>query len=150
VYCPPLEIAQDLFTVLAQVGLSNSPRRSKGDLKDVEFIALTLVQRRSGLTVGEIQRRLGVLPAQMSRILRGLESREPPLVSCRNNPFDRRKINVVLTAAGNRALKRYQASRANCLTDLLRYLPGEDLDDLGRLISKVQERLLPADDENAE
>jgi DNA-binding MarR family transcriptional regulator len=137
------QVAQDLYTILAQLGLGCAGRRRKGDLKDAEFIALSLLQRRSGLTVGEIQRRLGVLPAQMSRILRGLESRDRPLVACRINPHDKRKINVVLTAAGARALKGHQAVRANRLTALLSYLPGEDLDDLSRLVSKVQERLSP-------
>jgi DNA-binding MarR family transcriptional regulator len=137
------QIAQDLYTVLAQLGLGGSNRRRKGDLKDAEFVALSLLQRRSGLTVGEIQRRLGVLPAQMSRILRGLESRERPLVTCRINPHDKRKINVVLTAAGVRAVKGHQAVRAHRLTALLSYLPEDDLDELGRLVSKVQERLLP-------
>ncbi len=137
------QIAQNLYTILAQLGLGGASRRRKGDLKDAEFIALSLLQRRSGLTVGEIQRRLGVLPAQMSRILRGLESRDRPLVACRINPDDKRKINVVLTAAGARALKGHQAVRANRLTALLSYLPGEDLDDLSRLVSRVQERLSP-------
>jgi hypothetical protein len=42
------------------------------------------------------------LPAQMSRIIRSLEARERPMIVCRINPQDKRKIDVCLTAAGEK------------------------------------------------
>jgi DNA-binding MarR family transcriptional regulator len=132
------DVARDLFGVLAQLGLT-APRgrRRRAGLKEIEFVALSLLRRRQVLTVGELQRRLGVLPAQMSRILRALESRDRPLVACRINPHDKRKVNVVLTAAGSRALQSYQATRVGRITALLSHLPSADLDDLHRLLDRV-------------
>jgi DNA-binding MarR family transcriptional regulator len=133
------EVARDLFGVLAQLGLAvPRGRRRAGGLKEIEFVALSLLRRRRLLTVGELQRLLGVLPAQMSRVLRGLEGRDRPLVACRINPQDKRKINVALTAAGSRALAAYHAARVGRLTALLSHLPADDLGDLHRLVEHVR------------
>src|SRR5262249_27489479 len=106
------EIARELFDIVTQIGLAAlRGRRPGGDLKEVEFLALSLLQERGTLIVGEIQRQLGVLPAQMSRIIRSLEDRERPFIACRINPRDKRKIDVCLTDAGERALQDYQALR---------------------------------------
>src|SRR5262245_25850163 len=91
------EIAQDLFEVVTHIGLSTlRGRRRVADLKEVEFLTLSLLQHRVSMIVGEIQRMLGVLPAQMSRIIRSLEDRDEPLIICRINPRDKRKIDVCL------------------------------------------------------
>jgi CRISPR system Cascade subunit CasE len=50
------------------------------------------------MIVGDIQRLLGVLPAQMSRIIRSLENRDRPLIACHINPRDKRKVDVVMHA----------------------------------------------------
>src|SRR5205085_10655728 len=87
------ELAQKLFDVITQFCLTiPRHRRRSGDLKDVEFLTLSILSHRDMLIVGDIQRMLGVLPAQMSRIIRSLETREQPLISCRINPQDKRKI----------------------------------------------------------
>ncbi len=126
----------------AQLGLT-APRgrRRIGDLKEVEFITLSILRQHETLIVGDIQRQLGVLPAQMSRIIRSLEDRERPLIACRINPQDKRKIDVALTPAGARAYEEHQAGRIQAVAALLSRLPEEDLDDLQRLLEKVQELL---------
>src|SRR5439155_467625 len=87
------EIAQDLFEVVTQIGLSTlRGRRRVADLKEVEFLTLSILHTRECMIVGDIQRLLGVLPAQMSRIIRALESRDRPLIACRINSRDKRKI----------------------------------------------------------
>ena len=50
-------------------------RRRLGDLKEVEFLTLAILQANGTMIVGDIQRILGVLPAQMSRIIRSMEQR---------------------------------------------------------------------------
>src|SRR5262249_34709946 len=105
-------IARDLFEVITQVELSGLPnRRRLGDLKEIEFLTLSILESHGTMIVGDIQRLLGVLPAQMSRIIRALENRERPLIACRINPSDKRKIDVCLTPAGEKALEEYQGSR---------------------------------------
>src|SRR5215218_4696000 len=106
------ELAQDLFNVVTQLCLAvPRGRRRSGDLKEVEFLTLSILRHHEPLIVGDIQRLLGVLPAQMSRIIRSLESRERPLIACRINPHDKRKIDVALTPDGVAAFKEYQNAR---------------------------------------
>ena len=106
------EVAQCLFGLITQFCLATPrARRRSGDLKEVEYLTLALLQQNQSMIVGEIQRLLGVLPAQMSRIIRSLEDRERALIACRINPQDKRKIDVCLTPAGDKALQDYRTPR---------------------------------------
>src|SRR5437899_422707 len=104
------DIAHDLFEVFTRLGLSSGRgRRRGGDLKEAEFLTLALLQLHGTMIVGDIQKLLGVLPAQMSRIIRSLENRQLPLILCHINPRDKRKVDVELTPAGEKALDEYQS-----------------------------------------
>lgn len=132
------EIAQDLFEVVTQICLSTlRGRRRGGGLKEVEFLTLSILQAHGTMIVGDIQRLLAVLPAQMSRIIRSLENRDRPLISCRINSRDKRKIDVCLTPAGEKALLEYQGARVGRIVELLRNLPDEEHDELVRLLEKL-------------
>jgi len=136
------ELAHNLFDVVTQFCLTvPRGRRRSGDLKEIEFLTLSLLNQRDTLIVGDIQRQLGVLPAQMSRIIRALENRERPLIACRINPHDKRKIDVALTPAGVTAFHEYQTTRVRTITTVLGKLGEEDLDDLGRLLGKLHDVL---------
>jgi DNA-binding MarR family transcriptional regulator len=131
-------VAQDLFEVVTQVCLSTlRGRRRAGDLKEVEFLTLSILHAHGTMIVGDIQRLLGVLPAQMSRIIRSLENRERPLIQCRINARDKRKIDVVLTGAGEKALFDYQGARVGRIVEGLRGLPEDELEDIVRLLHKL-------------
>lgn len=136
------EIAQDLFEVLTQLCLA-APRgrRRGGDLREIEFLALSLLQERKTMIVGDMQRQLGVLPAQMSRIIRSLEERPGPLIVCRINQRDKRKVDVCLTDAGANAIAEYQAARVRRIAHLLRDLSDEDQEELVRVLVKVRSTL---------
>jgi DNA-binding MarR family transcriptional regulator len=132
------ETARDLFDVVTQLGLTAMRgRRRTGDLKELEFFTLALLHEHGTMIVGTIQRTLGVLPAQMSRIIRSLESREHPLISCQINPSDKRKVDVCLTEAGQKSLQDYVTSRTDRLVSLMRDLPEEEQEELNRLIEKL-------------
>lgn len=134
------DLAHRLIEIVAQLGLAvPRGRRRHGDLKEVEFLTLSILHQRDTLIVGDIQRQLGVLPAQMSRIIRSLEDRDQPLIACRINPQDKRKIDVALTAAGAKAFQQHETSRIGAVATLLGRLPEDDLDDLQRLLERVQE-----------
>lgn len=136
------ETARDLFQVITQVCLTAlRGRRRPGDLKEVEFLTLSILQEHGTMIVGDIQRILGVLPAQMSRIIRALENRAQPLIACRINPRDKRKIDVCLTEAGEGALNEYQGMRVHRILDLIRDLPDEEQEDLSRLVERLQHLL---------
>jgi DNA-binding MarR family transcriptional regulator len=132
------EIAQDLFEAVVQICLSTlRGRRRAGDLKEVEFLTLSILHAHETMIVGDIQRLLSVLPAQMSRIIRSLENRERPLIQCRINSRDKRKIDVVLTPAGEKTLLDYQGARVGRIVERLRSLPEDELEDVVRLLHKL-------------
>jgi DNA-binding MarR family transcriptional regulator len=137
------ELARQLFDLITEFCLARPRhRRRAGDLKEIEFLTLTLLHRHGTLIVGDIQRHLGVLPAQMSRIIRSLEARERPLIACRINPTDKRKIDVVLTAAGQVAFQDYLSARVTGISHLIDRLNDDDLEDLNRLVEKLHD-LMP-------
>lgn len=132
------EIAQDLFEVVTQIGLSTlRGRRRVADLKEVEFLTLSILHAHDTMIVGDIQRLLGVLPAQMSRIIRALENRDRPLISCRINLRDKRKVDVCLTPAGEKALLDYRNASVSRIVEHLRQLSDDDQDDLTRTLEKL-------------
>ena len=93
------------------------------------------------MIVGDMQRLLGILPAQMSRVIRSLESRQWPLIECRINPKDKRKIDVVLTEAGEKAIHEYQGVRVHRIAQLLQDLPEDDQESLIHLLDRVRSSL---------
>ena len=132
-------IAEELFEVVTRLGLAvPRGRRRPDDLKEIEYLTLSILQDRDTMIVGDIQRLLGVLPAQMSRIIRSLENRREPLITCRINPQDKRKIDVCLTEAGERVLQEYQGVRVRRIVELLHDLPEGDQENLTRLLDKVR------------
>jgi DNA-binding MarR family transcriptional regulator len=132
------EVAHGLFGLITQFCLAGARgrRRAQG-LKEVEFLTLAILHQHETRIVGDLQRVLGVLPAQMSRIIRSLEGREQPLIACRINPQDKRKIDVCLTEAGAHAFLDYQTEHVLALTDLIRHLSDEEREDLVRLLDKL-------------
>jgi DNA-binding MarR family transcriptional regulator len=133
------DTAQNLFDVMTQFCLvAPRGRRRMGELKEVEFLTLAILHEHNTMIVGDIQRLLGVLPAQMSRIIRALESREMPFITCQINPQDKRKIDVTLTESGERALLDYQEMRTQGIADVLRNMPEDDQDELNRVIEKLR------------
>ena len=138
------ELAHNLFDLVTRFCLSvPRARRRAGDLKEVEFLALTILQHHDTLIVGDIQRLLGVLPAQMSRIIRSLENRERPLIACRINPHDKRKVDVTLTPEGLAALQQYRTARVRTIASLLGNLAEDDLESLQRLLDKLHDAVSP-------
>ena len=86
------------------------------ELSESKFLTLDSLIRQDKQTVGELQRYLGVIPAQMSRIIRSLEGGFPrPLIACALNPEDKRKIDVTLTAAGRPATRPCLRARASSI-----------------------------------
>jgi DNA-binding MarR family transcriptional regulator len=138
------DLAHELFSVVTQICLSTlRGRRRGGDLKEVEFLTLSLLHDNGTMIVGDIQRLLGILPAQMSRVIRALENRDRPLIQCRINTRDKRKIDVVLTAAGDKALVEYQGKRVRRIAEQLQSLTEDEQDELIRVLHRLRGLLEP-------
>jgi len=133
------ELAHRSFLLITRMmlGLPRTRRRNTGDLKEMEFLTLAALHQHQTMIVGDIQRILGVLPAQMSRIIRSLEGKSPPLVACHINPRDKRKVNVQVTAAGEQVLVEYVTPRVRAISDLLRHLSDDERDSLAHLLDRL-------------
>ncbi len=136
------DIAHDLFQVVTQICLSTlRGRKRSGDLKEVEFLTLSLLQANGTMIVGDIQKLLGVLPAQMSRVIRSLENRERPYIQCQINTRDKRKIDVGLTPFGEKSLVDYQAKRVGRIVERLGNLNDEEQEDMLRSLHRLHSLL---------
>jgi DNA-binding MarR family transcriptional regulator len=113
------------------------------DLTDPEFVALDTLSERGTCTVGEIQQVLDVRPAQMSRIVRSLESKgDKSLITCAINPKDKRKINVTITDQGRKACEDYKSRWVSTNIKLLQGLNETEQTELGRLVSRFHQLML--------
>jgi DNA-binding MarR family transcriptional regulator len=131
-------ISRELFELVTHITMSAlRGRRRSEDLKELEFLTLSILQDQGTMIVGDIQRLLGVLPAQMSRIIRSLENGEKPLIACRINASDKRKIDVCLTDFGEKTLVEYQSIRVARIGKLLSNLSEEEQEDLLRVLEKL-------------
>jgi DNA-binding MarR family transcriptional regulator len=136
------ELAQRSFQLITRMmlGLPRQRRRQQGDLKEMEYLTLAILHQHQTMIVGDIQRILGVLPAQMSRIIRSLEQKSPPLVACGINPQDKRKVDVHLTDAGEQLLAEYVAPRVRAISAMLADLTAEERENLAHLLDRLDGR----------
>jgi DNA-binding MarR family transcriptional regulator len=140
-----LEIAaEEIFELTKMSWMARSqqqPRKGQIDLTESEFLALDWLTKADPepLSVGEIQRRIHVLPAQMSRVVRSLEAKAgKPLIRCRINPKDKRKIDVTLTDAGKKAHQSFREARLAATIDMVSKLPPTDRVELMRILGEIK------------
>ena len=140
------DFVEEIFSISKDfwVAQSRSRGRQEAEITETEFLTLDFLMRSEGpLTVGDIQRHIGVLPAQMSRVIRSLESKgEQPLIACRINPVDKRKIDVELTDAGRRAHQEYRRVKLGSFEKMLTNLSEQDRNELVRLLRKIRESIV--------
>lgn len=137
------EFAAEIFELSKDVWTAQS--RSKGkdsaEITETEFLTLDLLRKSQPLTVGEIQRHIGVLPAQMSRVIRALESKgDQPLISCKINPDDKRRIDVALTPAGVEAHEAYRQVKLGSVQKLLLSLTDRDREEFMRILRLIRDK----------
>lgn len=136
-------MAREIFELRKLSAVAAHPRTDKDpyDLSDSEFVALDALSRTDSMTVGELQKKVGVLPAQMSRIIRSLESKaDKPLVTCTLNPDDKRKIDVAISDTGRRAYQAYQAARLGRTMHILADLEESDRLEFIRILRLIRKK----------
>ena len=133
------KMAAEIFELYQLVAIARSRHPSGPDEpSEAEFLTLDLLSKEQPLTIGDVQKRIGVLPAQMSRIVRALEEQGGRgYVECRINPQDRRRIDVSLTPAGEKAHKEYRAARLRSMRESLSALPPEDRLHFMRMLRQI-------------
>ena len=133
-------LALQIFEMTKRTWLQTQREKLKGgyDLSESEFLALDALERVSRLSVGELRRHVGVLPAQMSRVIKALEQRyDEKLVLCAINNQDKRKIDVSITAKGRRAVAAYRRAKILAVVEALRSLADRDLATLTEILDKI-------------
>ena len=141
-------LARRIFAITVRTWIGSQREKMKGgyDLSESEFLALAALESADCLSVGELRREVGVLPAQMSRIIKALEHRyDEKLVVCSINRKDKRKIDVAITARGRRAVEAYRRAKILATVDALRSLSDRDLSALLRILNEIQEVFERAD-----
>ncbi len=137
--------AEEVFSLSKEVWAqqSRSPGREPTEITETEFLTLDILSRATEtLSVGDIQRQLGVLPAQMSRIIRSLESKpDGPLVRCEINKSDKRKIDVSLTDDGIRTYQAYRQMKLASTQKLLLALSEQDRQEFMRILRLIRDIL---------
>jgi DNA-binding MarR family transcriptional regulator len=133
------EMAQEIFELYLVIAIARS-RRPAGpdDLSETEFLTLDILSKEQPLTIGEVQKRIGVLPAQMSRIVRALEEQGGRgYVECRINAQDRRRVDISLTSAGEKAHNEYRSARLGSILHILSVLNLEDRTHFMRILRQI-------------
>ena len=135
------QMADEIFELTKLGMISRHAPKKPGviDLTEAEFLTLDFLCKENSLTVGELQKRIRVLPAQMSRVIRSLESKgDKPLIKCRINPQDKRRIDVSATDQGVKARHRYRDARMANALKILSQLDANDRHEFMRILEKMR------------
>ena len=133
-------MAEEIFELYQVIAAFRSRQpASPDDLSETEYIALDALAKDQPLTIGDIQKKVGVVPAQMSRIIRALEEQGGRgYVECKINPQDRRRIDVYLTETGQKAYDTYRSVRLSSMYKILEILPPEDRLNFMRILNLIR------------
>lgn len=136
------EFVEEVFEMSKNIWASQSKARSKHqpEITESEFLTLDLLAKRQPQTVGDLQRQIGVLPAQMSRVIRSLEGKaDGPLIVCRINTEDKRKVDVELTPTGAQAHQAYRQFKLGSIQKTLLLLSEHDRQEFMRILRLIRD-----------
>lgn len=136
------EFAQELFEMSKDIWAAQNKSKTKDqtELTETEFLTLDLLTNHQPQTVGDLQKQIGILPTQMSRVIRALENKsEGPLITCQINQQDKRKVDVELTEAGRQAHQAYRQYKLGSIHRLLTGLSEQDRSELMRIVRLVRQ-----------
>jgi DNA-binding MarR family transcriptional regulator len=128
--------------VLARIRAKAAGGDESRAFSETEFLTLDFLVKHGEQTVGDIQKSVGVLPAQMSRIIRSLEQKGGvPFVECNINPDDRRRVDVSITPEGKKAYDSYRTARVTQTMEVLAGLAPDDRDEFIRILRMIRHHM---------
>jgi DNA-binding MarR family transcriptional regulator len=130
------ELAEAILTLSKRSWIETS--RDTAEVTESEFLALDYLAENGTATVGEIQRHIKVVPAQMSRLLRRLEA--AGFVDTAINRDDRRKVDISMTEAGAVVHGRYRKAKLAPILSALERLSADERTEFMRLVNKMSAR----------
>lgn len=108
----------------------------------LQYTALTVLDRRDGLTSAELARRSFVTPQSMTDMVKGLERRG--LIDRRPDADHGRRLLISLTAEGRDLLRAYE-SRARALEDrMVTGFSAQERERLQDLLNRCRAALEPS------
>lgn len=144
------QMVEEIFALFKVIAAARSRRPSNSsDLSETEFLAMDVLAKDGPFTIGEVQKRIGVVPAQMSRIVRSLEVEGGRgYVECKINPKDRRRIDVSLTDSGTKALAAFHQARLASFYTVLEALDPADRTEFMRMLKCIRDTFEAASGSN--
>lgn len=136
-----LDAMADEIMELSELVSGARSRRSTGpdDLSEAEYLTLRQLVANEPETIGDLQRAIGVVPAQMSRIIRSLENKSgDAYIRCAINPADRRRVDVSLTDVGREAYTSYRSARMETMRQVLQPLSVDDREVFMRILRQIR------------
>ncbi|NYZ13688.1 MarR family transcriptional regulator [Azospirillum sp. RWY-5-1] len=136
---PPLEdqLCYAVYSAGIAIQRAYKPLLDALGLTYPQYLALNVLWREDGQTVGALAERLALEPSTLTPLIKRLEA--AGLVRRTRNPDDERQVLVALTDQG-RALE----ARAGCLGEALLDASGQspaDLGDLNRTIKGLRDAI---------
>lgn len=130
---PPLEdqLCYAIYSAGIAIQRAYKPLLDGLGLTYPQYLALNVLWREDGQTVGALAEQLALEPSTLTPVLKRLEAAQ--LVRRTRNPDDERQVLVALTDEG-RALE----DKAGCLGEALLEASGQSPADLGDLNRKIR------------
>jgi DNA-binding MarR family transcriptional regulator len=100
-----------------------------------QYMALSMLGRRDGLSSAQLARRFGIEPQSMTGIIRSLEARQ--LILRREADSNRRILRIRLTGAGRNCLDACERIVDRAENDVFAKLDKSELTILRQLVLKV-------------
>ncbi len=126
---------------LAEAILAMSKRswiEASGEITESEFLALDYLAEVGTATVGETQQHIKVVPAQMSRLLRRLQS--AGFVTSGINREDRRRVDMTISESGRAVHGKYRTAKLAPIIAALDRLSRDEREAFMTLINKMTKR----------
>lgn len=137
-----LRMGEEVFALHLLFWRSRISKSNITELSETQFLTLDILNKNGLQNVGDLQRAIGVLPAQMSRVIRALESNfDSPLIHCELNAHDKRKIDVTITEAGTKAYEDFKQAKITNLSTLIGTLNPSDQENLVRICREMIKNL---------
>lgn len=135
---PLLRMSEEVFALHLLYWRTRIAKGTAAELSETQFLTLDILNKNGLQNVGDLQRTIGVLPAQMSRVIRSLEANfDAPLIHCDLNPQDKRKIDVTITDAGQKAYEEFKQAKIAKLSAIIEQLTSDDQQQLVRICREM-------------
>ncbi|MCO6439335.1 MAG: MarR family transcriptional regulator [Phycisphaerae bacterium] len=108
------------------------------EITESEFLALDYLAEVGTATVGEAQKHMRVVPAQMSRLLRRLQAAK--LVTSGINREDRRRVDMTISESGRAVHAKYRTAKLAPIVAALDRLSRDEREAFMKLVNKMTER----------